>query len=145
MRFRVGLTSTRERLRATEPDPRGAQGRSSAWHHPLPPGAAHCGGPSRKLCRLHGRLPAKFSLHECVFEHRVASEFRPLSRRTLRTAAVLDVGFPVESLMIRSPLDFAVRCVAIAVLAGLMSLGGCARETPYEWRLPPGFPPPRVP
>jgi cytochrome c peroxidase len=25
------------------------------------------------------------------------------------------------------------------------SLGGCARETPYEWRLPPGFPQPRIP
>jgi cytochrome c peroxidase len=31
--------------------------------------------------------------------------------------------------------------VSIIVLA----LSGCARETPYEWQLPPGFPQPRVP
>ncbi len=34
--------------------------------------------------------------------------------------------------------------VALLVLA-LAGLSGCARETPYEWQLPPGFPQPSVP
>lgn len=47
--------------------------------------------------------------------------------------------------MFVSSSKYPVRCVAAAVLAGLVLLAGCARETPYEWRLPPGFPAPRVP
>ena len=31
------------------------------------------------------------------------------------------------------------------VLIAALALGGCARETPYEWHLPPGFPKPSVP
>lgn len=34
--------------------------------------------------------------------------------------------------------------VALLLLA-LVGMSGCARETPYEWHLPPGFPQPRVP
>lgn len=26
-----------------------------------------------------------------------------------------------------------------------LAVSGCARETPYEWQLPPGFPKPRIP
>lgn len=33
---------------------------------------------------------------------------------------------------------------ALVILAALAA-GGCVRETPYEWRLPPGFPKPSVP
>ena len=35
--------------------------------------------------------------------------------------------------------------VRAVLLVALVCLSGCARETPYEWRLPPGFPLPRVP
>ena len=31
------------------------------------------------------------------------------------------------------------------LLVALAGLSGCARETPYEWQLPPGFPQPSVP
>jgi len=31
------------------------------------------------------------------------------------------------------------------LLLALACASGCARETPYEWHLPPGFPLPRVP
>jgi len=31
------------------------------------------------------------------------------------------------------------------LLVVALAVGGCARETPYEWQLPPGFPKPRVP
>jgi cytochrome c peroxidase len=33
----------------------------------------------------------------------------------------------------------------VLLLVSLAWAGGCARETPYEWHLPPGFPLPRVP
>ncbi|HJY35854.1 MAG TPA: di-heme enzyme [Steroidobacteraceae bacterium] len=36
------------------------------------------------------------------------------------------------------------RAHALLLLVAL-AVGGCARETPYEWHLPPGFPKPRVP
>ena len=35
--------------------------------------------------------------------------------------------------------------VRAVLLVSLACLGGCARETPYQWQLPPGFPQPRVP
>jgi cytochrome c peroxidase len=34
---------------------------------------------------------------------------------------------------------------ALLSIVALACVSGCARETPYEWRLPPGFPQPRVP
>jgi cytochrome c peroxidase len=37
-----------------------------------------------------------------------------------------------------------LRRIAVAMLA-IATLSGCARETPYEWRLPSGFPQPSVP
>jgi cytochrome c peroxidase len=36
-----------------------------------------------------------------------------------------------------------IRVVLLSVVLACVS--GCARETPYQWRLPPGFPQPRVP
>jgi cytochrome c peroxidase len=33
----------------------------------------------------------------------------------------------------------------ILLLIVALAVSGCARETPYEWQLPPGFPKPRVP
>jgi cytochrome c peroxidase len=34
---------------------------------------------------------------------------------------------------------------ALVLSVALACVSGCARETPYQWRLPPGFPQPRVP
>ena len=34
---------------------------------------------------------------------------------------------------------------ALLSIVAFACLSGCARETPYEWHLPPGFPQPRVP
>ena len=31
------------------------------------------------------------------------------------------------------------------LLVALACMSGCARETPYQWHLPPGFPQPRIP
>jgi len=33
----------------------------------------------------------------------------------------------------------------VLLLLVALAMSGCARETPYEWHLPPGFPQPRVP
>jgi cytochrome c peroxidase len=52
------------------------------------------------------------------------------------------VARAVNSMNARRP-TFAVLWLAAAGLVG--ALGGCVRETPYDWRLPPGFPQPRVP
>jgi cytochrome c peroxidase len=38
-----------------------------------------------------------------------------------------------------------VKSLCAFVLISAFGLTGCARETPYEWHLPPGFPKPRVP
>ncbi len=34
---------------------------------------------------------------------------------------------------------------AVLLIVAVTCVSGCARETPYQWRLPPGFPQPRVP
>ena len=36
-----------------------------------------------------------------------------------------------------------IRAVLLSV--ALACVSGCARETPYQWHLPPGFPQPRIP
>jgi cytochrome c peroxidase len=38
-----------------------------------------------------------------------------------------------------------IRFHALLAVAALACLGACTPQTPYEWKLPPGFPQPRVP
>src|SRR5262245_40329555 len=121
VQLRFGFASACATVRAAQRDADRAAGRSGERRRAA--AAAIAGGSCAlgELRRVHGRLSGRSGVQGRIRRDRLAA------RR------------PAES------VGVAVRRVQALLLLVALAVSGCARETPYEWHLPPGFPKPRVP